>query len=53
MSLMWMKALDIGKTFHPERSGVMRLKSKARGSLWHSTFRMLKNTSIRDVRQKL
>ena len=53
VNLVWVRDLGVGNAFQLKRLGVMKMKSRIRGSLWHYGLRMLKNTSIRGVTKKL
>ena len=46
MNLVCTRALSVGNAYYLQRLQIMKVKSRARGSLLHPISRMLKNISI-------
>jgi hypothetical protein len=47
--VVWVRALGVKNTSHPQRLGVMRVRPQAMCSLWRANSKMLKVISIGGV----
>ena len=49
MILVWVRALGVGNTSHPQILEVVKVRPWVMSSLWRTDFKMLKNISISGV----